>query len=235
MAQAPKLVRSAFAAVPEGSFVQLQNCTVDLPSYVQLMQAAESPGFAWSNPLGVRGASFNGINDPSEAIQMAELIAGRIKGVGGSAAVRSAPGVRVAHEVKHLDVALRTLIKTAGSNPRVPMATCDGNNDVAIPRGVDLLFPLQLANFTPEPGLISRPFTLVGKLILKVRGDNSEYVDTESLSTFSSALAQIDQNDRTAVEGPIPPDKERSYLAELYADVVVLPPGAVIIPIAIYR
>jgi len=219
MAQAPKKVVQNFARVKEGSFVQLENCKVRLPTYVQSMQAAQSPGFDWTDPAGFGGSATNPVTAPIYTSQTAEFLAGRRHGMTGAGA-----GIYPVGAVQKIDDALHELIKAAGPNPRVPMATCDGNADEVNPRGIDLLFPLQLANSTPEPGLISRPVTVVGKLVLTVRNKDSEYVDNASLTTFSKALIQLDGAEHTGTE----------QLDELYADTVVLPPGAVIIPIAIY-
>jgi hypothetical protein len=225
MAQSPKRVVRDFAAVPQGSFVQLRNCTVKLPGYVQFLQAVQSPGFDWTDPLGIGGSVTNPATAPIWASQEAEALAGRIHAMTGAAAGSYPVGM-----VKRIDSAVHALVGTVGRNPRVPMATCDGNADVTKPRGIDLLFPIQLANFTPEPGLVSGPLTVVGKLVLAVRNKGVDYVDDESLTTFSKALIRLDSAD-----GANQGDSGGTYLDELYADAVVLPPGAVIIPIAIYR
>jgi hypothetical protein len=68
---------------------------------------------------------------------------------------------------------------------------------------------------------------VVGKVVLPVRNKNDFYFDNGSLTTFSQVLDRLDP----AANGP----GSQMYENELIADAVVLPPGAVIIPIAIYR
>lgn len=225
MAQSPQQLGRDFAGVPEGSFVQLRNCTVSLPSYVQYLQAVHSPGFNWSDPLGVSGSTTNPATAPIWASEEAKALAGRIHVLTGASSGTYPVGM-----VRRIDDAVHALVKTVGPDPRVPMATCDGNAHVAKPRGVDLLFPMQLSNFTPEPGLISGPVTVVGKLVLAIRKKGADYVDNESLTTFTKGLMRLDSAERNSTG-----DGSLSYLDELYADAVVLPPGAVVIPIAIYR
>ncbi len=222
MAEAPAQIVRDFAVVPEGSFVQLRNCTVQLPSYVQLLQAARSPGFDFGDPLGLSGSPTNPATAPIYALEGAEVLAGRGRGMLGTAADTYPRG-----EVKRIDGAIHGLVRTVGPNPRVPMASCDGNADEFKPRGVDLLFPILLANFSSEESLTAGPVTVVGKLVRAVR-NGADYVDDESLTTFSKPLSQLKA---ARVPGP----DGHSFVAELYADSVVLAPGAVILPIAIYN
>jgi hypothetical protein len=92
------------------------------------------------------------------------------------------------------------------------------------PRGVDLLIPIRLRQLSPEQSLLAGPVTVVGKVVRAVRhGDN--YVDEASLALFSDAVAGMD-----AAAGP-----DSTLTSELATDVTVLAPGAVILPIAIYK
>lgn len=226
MAEPPKQIARDFVHIEEGSFVRLQNCTVQLPAYVQLLQAARSPGFDYTDPLGFAGnlgnpgANENNpfpllgravkIEEPSNRTHFPHFEDGYLRG-----------------QLKQLDSAIHALIRTVGSNPRVPIASCNGYPGERKPRGVDLLLPIQLANFSPEPGLLDRPVTVVGKVVLPVRNKNDFYFDNGSLTTFSQVLNRLDP----AANGR----GSQMYENELIADAVVLPPGAVIIPIAIYR
>jgi len=88
------------------------------------------------------------------------------------------------------------------------------------------LFPIRLANLSSEESLIAGPVTLVGKLVRAVRKPGQEYVDDASLATFSGPVDKIDGSqvgDSSGLGG------------ELTSDSVVLAPGAVILPIAIYK
>src|SRR5688572_28742246 len=75
---------------------------------------------------------------------------------------------------QQLGRAIKTLDKTAGADPRVPLSSCDGTIDYQ-PRGVDLLFPIRLSNLSSEQSLIAGPVTLVGKLVRTVRKPGQEY------------------------------------------------------------
>lgn len=76
MAAGAEQIAHDFAAVPEGSFVQLQHCAVELPAYAGLLQAARSPGFDFSDPYGLSGSSTNAANEPAAALVQAEYKAG---------------------------------------------------------------------------------------------------------------------------------------------------------------
>jgi hypothetical protein len=140
--------------------------------------------------------------------------------------------------LRRLGPAIKNLDKAAGANRRVPISTCDGRNGFR-PRAVDLLLPIQLANLSSEQSLLAGPVTLVGKLVRAVRTPGEIYVDDASLATFNGPLTAIDDLTRTLdtfsldIEGIDLGIKQLD--PELTADAVVLPPGAVILPIAIYK
>ncbi len=122
---------------------------------------------------------------------------------------------------------LKRLAAVAKRNPRVPFSTCDGS-PAAKPRGVDLLFPVSLGALSSEPTLLSGPVTIVGKLVRSV-GRDDEYVDQPSLAKFESATSAVDSAaaDESGPAGGL--------AGELASDATVLAPGAVILPIAIYK
>jgi hypothetical protein len=226
MAEAPKQIARDFARIGEGSFVRLQNCTVQLPAYVQLLQAARSPGFDYTDPLGFAGNLGNPAaneNNPFPLLRRAQIIEEPSKPLNTTLFEDG----YLRGQVKQLDGAIHALVRTVGSNPRVPIASCNGYPGERKPRGLDLLLPIQLANFAPEPGLLDRPVTVVGKVVLPVRNKDDFYFDNASLTTFSQVLNRLDP----AANGR----GSHMFENELVADAVVLPPGAVIIPIAIYR
>jgi hypothetical protein len=219
----PARVKQAFARIPEGSFVRLQGCTLRLPGYVRLEQiwraskGTESPLSAVLTATQ-SSVSSGGANSYDEVIQ-ALGAAGRLKQAVGSAmiAIPAKPERRLGRAIDALEHAV-------GPNPRVPLSTCDGRTDYR-PRGVDLLFPIRLANLSTEASLLAGPVTLVGKLVRAVRKPGQEYVDDASFATFSGPTDSLDAVQAAGTE----------FNKELDADAVVLAPGAVILPIAIYK
>lgn len=212
-----RLVR-AFARVREGSFVKLQNCTLQVPDFVRLEQLSRtSRGAAKATDLFL--AATNGGDSSTsryDALYYAKKMAA------GSTSLVGPPSVAwpVGTEQK-LAKAERALDRV-GPNPLVPLSTCDGKTDTR-PRGVDFLFPIHLADLSAEQSLLAGPVTVVGMLVRSVRQTDEDYVDQSSFTTFAAPVQQID------------------FLAgggmyeELVADAVVLNPGAVILPMAIYK
>ena len=86
---------------------------------------------------------------------------------------------------------------------------------------------VRLSALSSEPTLLSGPVTIVGKLVRSVRPDD-EYVDQASLAEFHGATRAVD----TAAESE---DESDKLSGELASDATVLAPGAVILPIAIYK
>ena len=217
-AGAPDRLRKEFAAVPEGSFVKLSSCTLKIPSYVQLAQPSQSTSDFMSN-------QYQGAGEmpmvASDAIVAAKFSAGVLERSTGTP-LASYP--RRARE--RISRAVRALAKAVGRNPRVPLSACDGQVDYR-PHGVDLLFPIRLANLSSEQSLFTGPVTVVGKVVRAVRKPADDYVDEASLATYSAAVGRLDDAVPSAT-GP-------SLTEELDADAVVLAPGAVILPIAIYK
>jgi hypothetical protein len=217
----PVELERAFARVPEGAFVELRSCTLRLPGYVQLARLSRASS-------GFESASneFQGTGRmppvASDALGAALLSAGRIKTFVGPAASTFGPAVEA-----RLARAIRRLGKAAGPDPRVPLSTCDGRIDYH-PRGVDLLFPIQLADLSLEQSLLAGPVTVVGKLVRAVRKPADDYVDEASLATFAGPVSDVDAAAPADPSSPLVSD-------ELDADAVVLAPGAVILPIAIYK
>jgi hypothetical protein len=217
----PKVLVREFAQVPEGTFVQLRRCRLRVPSYIQLAQLSfGSSGYvsAWNAYQGL------GEGQPltTEALGQALVRAGRQK-----VYMIPAASIGSAESEAHLARAMKRLAAVAKRNPRVPFSTCDGS-PAAKPRGVDLLFPVRLGALSSEPTLLSGPVTIVGKLVRSVRPDH-EYVDQPSLAKFESATGAVDDAAPTEFE------LASGLTGELASDATVLAPGAVILPIAIYK
>jgi hypothetical protein len=215
----PKHLVRSFEPIPEGSFVVLRRCRLQLPGYVQLGKLA----FASSGYVSASNA-YHGAGQRTALAQDAFAAAWNHAQRGsmtlGSAASMGSPATE-----RQIARAIDGLAKVVARNPRVPVSTCDGTADLR-PRGVDLLFPIRLAALSSEPTLLAGPVTVVGKLVRKVKAGH-EYVDEPSLATFSSTLAKVDESAGA--------DSEVTLGLELAADATVLAPGAVILPIAIYK
>jgi hypothetical protein len=220
----PHQVEHAFAGVPEGSFVRMNNCTLRLPSYVQLQQlAGASSGYvSASNEYAGAGQAPPVASQARDAALQA---AGRIKNYLPPAVSTEAAAVE-----RRLSKAIEGLGKAAGRDPRVPLSTCDAKTNYR-PRGVDLLFPIRLANLSSEQSLLAGPTTVVGKLVRAVREPGEEYVDNASLATYAGPVAKVDVAGAPTLQYA----PAHTLNDELSADAVVLAPGAVILPIAIYK
>ena len=220
MASSPAQIRQGFASVPEGSFVKLTGCQLEVPSYVQLAERAPGTTDFETNLYQGAGQMPEVAND---AIGSAEQMAGRIKQYQDNA------DATVRGMKQHLTKAVNALAKAAGRNPRVPLSSCDGQIDFR-PRGVDLLFPIHLENLSTEQSLLAGPVTLVGKLVRAVKNPDETYVDEASLGTFDGPVSAVD----AAYPNQSQPGAH-TLEQELQADTVVLSPGAVILPVAIYK
>jgi hypothetical protein len=207
------LVRE-FAQVPEGTFVQLRRCRLRIPSYIQLAQLNFGSSGYFSPSMAYEGLG-EGQPLTNEALGYARVRAGRLKNFLGG-------GVHMQTGEAQLARTMKRLAAVAKRNPRVPFSTCDGS-PAAKPRGVDLLFPVRLSALSSEPTLLSGPVTIVGKLVRSVRPDD-EYVDQPSLAEFEVATRAVDN-----AYG------DEALSGELASDATVLAPGAVILPIAIYK
>jgi hypothetical protein len=215
----PEMLVREFAHVPEGTFVQLRRCRLRVPSYIQLAQLNFGSSGYFSPSMAYRGLS-EGQPLTSEALGVALVRAGRRNDFlgGGVTAVAGEP--QIARTMKRLAA-------VAERNPRVPFSTCDGR-PAAKPRGVDLLFPVRLGALSSEPTLLSSPVTIVGKLVRSVRPDH-EYIDQPSLAEFEVATRAVDDAAVNENGG------DQKLSGELASDATVLAPGAVILPIAIYK
>jgi hypothetical protein len=224
-AGSPAAIRRSFSRIAEGSFVKLTRCTLRLPSYIRLAlisrtaKGTQSPRDIY-NAAAETGFSA-GATTTADEIAKARNYAGRGVNLGSAARMSILPGGE-----RHLGRVIRSLDKTLGANPRVPLSTCDGRTDYR-PRGIDLLIPIRLANLSSEQSLLAGPVTVVGKLVRAVRTPGQEYADDASFATLAGPTQRID--DTQISEGA------KGLGEELTADAVVLAPGAVILPVAIYK
>lgn len=215
----PVDLRAAFGRVPEGTFVELRNCTFRIPTYVQLEQATRAShgrGDVADLYLTAGGQSYGALEAGNLAFALAHPEGLHVD----VPLILLQPGTR-----RPLRKALNGLVTTTGTNPRVPVSTCNGK-PVLRPRGVDILFPVQLRDLSPEQSLFAGRLTVVGKLIRAVRTPSNRYVDEASLARFHSSVSAVDEASGVASYG---------LSDELASDVTVLSPGYVILPIAIYK
>jgi hypothetical protein len=104
------------------------------------------------------------------------------------------------------------LVRRAGANPTVPLSSCSPfGADVYAP---DLLMPIRLGEFTANPAALAGRVTLVAKVMLAVHGTD-DYIDLAALQQWAGASFWTH--------------------GQLQDDAVVLGPGYVLQPIAIYK
>jgi hypothetical protein len=215
----PKTLVRRFAQVPEGTFVQLRRCRLRIPSYIQLAQLDFRSSEYFTPSMAYQGLG-EGQPLTNEALGQALVRAGRQKSFLGGGVSATIADPQIART-------MRRLAAIAKRNPRVPFSTCDGRA-AAKPRGVDLLFPVRLGALSSEPTLLSGPVTIVGKLVRSVRPGH-DYADQPSLAAFATATHTVDE---AAINVG---DEHYKLSGELDSDATVLAPGAVILPIAIYK
>lgn len=234
---ADRSLASDLLEVQEGAFVRISGCRLELPNYMQLYRLYESSG-------GAFGVS-SGIDDltPTEKDLLSQIS-------------RDQQGPFLLQKLlQHQTLAAnrrdtRRYVRTIGSNPRVPLSSCvPRSRSKAAP--VDFLFPIQYAVLSDEQSLLSGALSIVGKVIRIARpGDRDHYQDPEALRTFLAATYQ--EWERSLVvqatigslggEGRNSPTTESAedrwdnpLAIELVEDATVFAPGAVILPIAIYK
>jgi hypothetical protein len=221
----PAAFATALSSVPEGHFVRIAGCKLRLPTYVQMEEIiAASPGQVSADRAF--NTALYGTTEELYAAQRAETAAKRSRAlVSPDPPYRLAPGAE-----RRLTAAATHFAAAIGSNPRVPLGSCSGKL-LETPRGPDLLFPVELAGLTKERSLLAGPVTIVGKLVRQVRRPDDVYVDRKAVATFSRAVEALDE----ALTADFDTGDGQTLSGELFDDVSVLPQGAVVLPIAIYK
>ena len=218
----PAAFARELGAAAEGSFVRIANCRLRLPTYVQMEQVIdETPGpitaFAAARTAAI-GTEQEYLAKEQARVQ-AEIDAGKPQvGMVGMGTYALAPG-----DERRLTLAAKRFAAAIPPTARVPLSTCAGR--VLQRARPDLLFPVTLDGLTDERSLLAGPVTLVGKVVRQVRKPDDAYVDRKALAAYSQPVGAIDD----ALESDEPMSDE------LNGDVAVLPPGAVILPLAIYK
>jgi hypothetical protein len=235
--------------VEEGAFVRITACRLELPTYMRLYRLYQKVGSVFAYSMRVdeltpteknlfaqisreRQADFllqklmqwKSLTQTSQKQLSPRRKAGKgndARGLGGSVTGSSRHGPR-----RYVDM--------IGRNPRVPLSSCAPRLPSKLP-AVDFLFPIQYAALSDEQSLFSGTLSIVGKVIrIARRGDVDQYQDPEALRTF---LAATYEGEPSLVQQATNTEDRASHelATELVEDATVFAPGAVIIPIAIYK
>lgn len=217
----PAAFANALGVVPEGFFVRIAGCRLRVPTYIQMNEIISDSRHAISADRAWLTAAY-GTDEERMATKMAEAEASGANAMTGLGvyALTPADERRLTRAAKRFDAAI-------GANPPVPLASCAGKQ-LDGRRKPDLLFPVQLDALTKERSLLAGPVTIVGKVVRQVRHPGDVYVDRKAVAAHSDAVFELDE-----ALGDFQGDASLS--GELTADATVSPPGAVILPIAIYK
>ena len=221
----PNAFARALAVVPEGFFVRIAGCRIRVPTYIQMREIIADSG----NTITADKAWLTALDGTEE-----ERIAAQVAEQSG----KSGPQIMVGEgtyrltdkQESQLKLASKRYVRAIAANPPVPLASCAGKL-LATPRKPDLLFPVLLDGLTKERSLLAGPVTIVGKVVRQVRRPADVYVDRGASAAYANAVADMDGQLADVgfdVQGGVLSD-------ELSADVTVFPPGAIILPIAIYK
>ena len=217
----PKMLVREFAQVPEGTFVQLHRCRLRIPSYIQLAQLSFGSSGYYSASIAY-GASVKGSRSTNAARGVALVRAGREKftcptppprlasGRGTDRARLETPGSRRQAEPARAVFDLRRppCREAARRRPAVPRPP-----RCALVRADT---PLRAGHDRRQARSLRRP--------------RPGYVDQPSLAAFENATRAVDTPHPTARLS-----SRAGSRGELASDATVLAPGAVILPIAIYK
>jgi hypothetical protein len=210
-----KALARAFAPIPEGAFVRLRNCELRIPPYVEFGELLRASRGRIS-PLQAFLDAGSGTEQAFVTLEEAQFQAGRTKSLVGTPSVAFS-----AADSRRIAAAAPKLERVVGRNPRVP-ASC-GRTANPSRGGFDMLLPLRLGGLSTERSLLAGPVTVVGKVVRAVRRPEDAYVDIASLALFEGPVGPVGEWNSGGADGG------------LAADVTVLPRGAVILPIAVYK
>jgi hypothetical protein len=121
------------------------------------------------------------------------------------------------------------LLKAIGAQPRLPF-------EVAVPSPrhaaapLRLVMPIQAANLATEPSMLAPRVRVVAKVVRRVDAENDRYRDLAFYSRFQPVLTLTPATVRKRLHAPRPLLRH-----ELLSYRTLRPPGAVILPIAIYK
>ncbi len=216
---------TALDAIPEGFFVRISGCMLRVPTYVQMNEIISEARTTISADRAWTTAVYGTDEEIAAADAARAAASGARAGVPSTAPYQLTPADR-----RRLTLAAKRFAAAIGRNPPVPLSSCAGSFATE-PSKPDLLFPVGLDALTTERSLLAGPVTVVGKVVRQVRRAADVYVDRNAVAAYTDA---VDAMDEALVEG-FYGDDATSLAVELSADATVSPPGAVILPIAIYK
>ena len=217
---------NALGVVPEGFFVRIAGCKLRVPTYIQLKEVILDSRAEISADRAVHTALYGTEEERVAALVAKEKEAGK----GPRATVGESTYLLPVQMESRLKLAAKKYAGAIARNPPVPLASCAGR-PVGKPRKPDLLFPVLLDGLSKERSLLAGPVTIVGKVVRQVRRPDDVYVDRQASAAYTNALEAITgQLYDSGFE-----DESGILTDELSNDVTVYPPGAVILPIAIYK
>ena len=213
----------ALGGVPEGSFVRIAGCKLRVPTYVQMNEIISDSRRTISAERAWLTAVY-GTDEERMATKIAEAEASGAKAMTGLGTYALSPA-----DARRLKRAATRFDAAIGANPPVPLASCTGK-PLETRQKPDLLFPVALDALTKERSLLAGPVTIVGKVVRQVRLPSDVYVDRKAVAAYADAAFAMDE-----ALGSFQGEDTPTLGDELSADVTVSPPGAVILPIAIYK
>lgn len=216
----PADLASALGPVAEGEFVRISRCRLWTPTYATMLRQIRA-GRAKPDARDV----FGGVGSAQQRLTDAEAAA-EAAGSNARSAVGGGTYLLPPALVRQWPAAARRYAKAVAADPRTAFASCRGRPSPR-PHGIDLLVPMPLGSLAGADELLAGPVTIVGKVVRRVRTKDDVYVDAPALAGYGRGVDDLDAVVGEAVE--------TSLGTELATDVTVLPPGAVVLPIAIYK
>ena len=220
----PASFAKALGAVPEGFFIRIAGCKLRVPTYVQMDEIISESRTRISADRAWTTAMY-GTEEERAASDVAKAEAS-----GAKTYVPSySPYSLTVQGERQLTLAAKKFAAAIARNPPVPLSSCTGTLDE--PSKPDLLFPVGRDALTTERSLLAGPVTVVGKVVRQLQRPADVYVDRKALAAYTDA---VDAMDEELIDGFYGEDTI-SLGGELADDAIVRSPGAVILPIAIYK
>ena len=219
----PATFAKALGGVPEGFFIRIAGCKLRVPTYVQMNEIISDSRRTISAERAWLTAVY-GTDEERMATKIAEAEARGDKAMTGLGTYALAPA-----DARRLKEASERFDAAIGANPPVPLASCTGK-PLETRRKPDLLIPVALDALTKERSLLAGPVTIVGKVVRQVRLPGDVYVDRKAVAAYTEAVIAMDE-----ALGGFQGEETPTLGDELSGDVTVSPPGAVILPVAIYK
>lgn len=215
----PSELAAALRGVKEGEFVRISGCRLWMPEYAELLETIRrTHGKVTAHDL------YGGLGGSRQRLAQA-VVTARAEANPGAPQTGTGVVAFPARSERAWAAAARRYAGAVPANPPTAFSSCHGEPAFR-PRGIDLQMPVPLASLSGVDSLLAGPVTVVGKVLRRVWGKDDLYVDPVSFAAYSRAVEAFDA---------ATVDFGSSLGTELAADVTVLPPGAVVLPIAIYK